>query len=359
MKNFKQGLIRLGCFFSALVFAFGLFSRFFYVSAEPAISAKSAILMDFDSGLVLCQKDAHKKMGMASTTKIMTALTVLQLLRTDDVVSIPPQAVGIEGSSVYLCEGERLTVEQLLYALLLSSANDAAAALAICASGSIERFADKMNEYAYALGAHDTHFTNPHGLYDKEHYTTAYDLALITRASLEDSTLKKIFSTYKTTIPLCSEPDRRLLVNHNKLLKMYDGAIGVKTGFTKSTGRCLVSAAKREVLTLICVTLCAPDDWHDHTAMLDYGFENYTRTLFADVGEYTYSLPLCGGVSTRVSLTNTEPLALTLPKGHASAEYTVNSNYRFIYSPVKQDYIYANVTVTVGDMSVCSPLIID
>ncbi len=346
------------CIFLAFVIAFGAFPAALTASAQPSLSAKSAILVELESGLVLFEHNARETMGMASTTKIMTALTVLRLSPPDKVLSVSSEAVGTEGSSVYLTAGERLTVEQLLYALLLSSANDAAVALAIGTCGSMEGFADEMNKYAAELGAFNSHFVNPHGLYHEEHYTTAYDLALITMRALADPLLKKIFSTYKTTIPMCGEPDGRLLVNHNKMLTRYDGAIGVKTGFTKKTGRCLVSAARKDGMTLIAVTLSAPDDWRDHTSMLDYGFENYTRRIFADVGEYSYSLPLCGSVSRTVELTNTKPLVLTVPKDRATAIYEVSSSYRFVYSPVRENYTYAYVTLTAAGQSTGSPLTI-
>ncbi len=357
MKKFRHDLCRRAiALFSAFVLVFFSIFPSLHSSALPSLSAKSAILMDFDSGEVLYEHNARQKMGMASTTKIMTALTVLSLLEPSDMLTVPKQAVGTEGSSVYLNEGEKLTALELLYALLLSSANDAAVALAVCAAGSIERFADKMNSLAADLGALDTHFVNPHGLYDKEHYTTAYDLALISRAALEDPTLRTIFATYKKTIPFCGKKDGRLVVNHNKMLRTYEGANGIKTGFTKMTGRCLVSSATRDGLTLIAVTLCAPDDWRDHTAMLDYGFESFCRVKFADVGQYRVTMPICGSIATQVTLTNTKPLALTLPKKHAEEKYTVLSSYRFIYAPVKENYTYATVTVSVGNSSVTSPL---
>ena len=332
---------------------------FCHAEGEPSLSAKSAVLIDADSGVVLYGHNARERMGMASTTKIMTALTVIRLTDTDRVVSIPAAAVGTEGSSVYLCAGEKLTVEQLLYALLLSSANDAAVALAMICAGSIEAFAEHMNAYSRELGLVDTNFVNPHGLYDDNHYTTAYDLALISREALRVELLATIFATYKKQIPFDGEENKRLLVNHNKLLNTYDGAIGMKTGFTKKTGRCLVSAARRDGLTLIAVTLSAPDDWRDHGAMLDYGFEHYERRIIADVGGFEYELPCSGGVSETVVLCNTETLALTLRKSEGKAKYAVTSSHHFLIAPVKQGETYATVTVTCGSQTVSSPLAVD
>ena len=331
----------------------------FFCSADTTIgvSAESAVLVDAHSGLVLLEKNAHKRMGMASTTKIMTALTVLRLSSPEDTVTVSDSAIGIEGSSIYLCKGEKMTVEQLLYGLLLASANDAAVALAIHCSGSVDAFADQMNSVALELGLENTHFTNPHGLYDEEHYTTAFELAMISREALKIPLLAKIFASTRATIPFCGEADTRLVVNHNKMLKSYDGAIGVKTGFTKKTGRCLVSAAERNGLTLICVTLNAPDDWRDHTEMLDYGYENYRRVTVADTGEYSCSLPVVGGERDTLTLKNAEPIVMTLPKNNESVEYTVTSSYRFAYAPTVADKTYAYLTVSYQGQTATAPLV--
>lgn len=330
----KRLFLRLLGFFVTLALLMQAATLFCYADNTPLLSAQSAVLIDAHSGRVLFEKNARTRMGMASTTKIMTALTVLRLAELTDTVSIPREAVGTEGSSVYLCEGEKMTVEQLLYALLLASANDAAVALAIFCAGSVDAFAEHMNAYARELGLSDTHFTNPHGLYDEAHYTTAYDLAIITQSALEVDVLRQIVSTKKTTLPFEGENDRRLVVNHNKLLRTYEGAIGVKTGFTKKTGRCLVSAAEREGLTLIVVTLNAPNDWQDHTNLLDYGFENYERRVIADTRELRVSMPLCGGNTNAVTLTNTEPIVLTMNRSHQSVPISVYSSYRFLFAPV-------------------------
>ena len=335
----------------------GVFTVFPSANTTLCVSAKSAVLIDAHSGCILYEKNAREPMGMASTTKIMTALTVLRLCSADSVVTVSKDAVGTEGSSVYLCEGEQLTVEQLLYALLLSSANDAAVALAIHASGSVESFCEQMNRYADDLDIDDTSFTNPHGLYDDNHYTTALSLALIAREAMKNELLSKIFSTYKATIPFNGEHDRRLLVNHNKLLRTYDGAVGVKTGFTKKTGRTLVSAAERNGLTLIAVTLNAPDDWNDHASMLDYGFENYERRVFYEAGEYEYYMPAVGADSEYARLTNSEPLALTVKKGVDSVSESVFSSYRFAYAPCGAKEVLGRVELCVDGRTVSSSLV--
>lgn len=331
-------------------------------TAELSLSAQSAILMDAD-GRVIYEKNAGERMGMASTTKIMTALLVAESLPLDQVVAIPDEAVNTEGSSVYLCAGELLTVEQLLYALLLSSANDAAVALAIAVSGNVEDFASLMNQRASELGLRCTHFVNPHGLYHAEHYTTAYDLAVISAAALENDTVRKISATKRTTIPqgvTADAPDgaaTRYLYNHNKMLSQYEGAIGLKTGFTKSTGRCLVSAAERDGLTLIAVTLNAPDDWRDHAAMLDMGYSLYERRALYGVGEFSCSYPVSGGREQYVTLVNTEPIILTLPKDSAEHTCSVSAYQRFEIAPVSAGDTLALLTVTADGRSLCSPLV--
>ncbi len=329
----------------------------------PALSARSAVLIDASDGNILLEKNAHERRGMASTTKIMTAVVVADTLPLEKVIAIPKEAVNTEGSSVYLTEGELLSVRELLYALLLSSANDAAVALAIASAGSVDAFAEKMNVYASRLGLTDTHFTNPHGLSDKEHYTTAYELAVITRTALNNATLREIFASRSATIPHgvtkgCPDGDTvRKLYNHNKMLKLYDGAIGVKTGFTKATGRCLVSAAERRGLTLIAVTLSAPDDWHDHTALLDYGFSAYKCVTFYEKGEFKYSLPAVGGNEQFVTLTNTQPLSLTLPYDINEHSEAVCSPHRFEFAPVMQRDTLATLEIKAGGKSVSSPLV--
>lgn len=305
--------------------------------APPSLSAASAVLTD-GTGQLLSAKDAHRRMGPASTTKIMTALVVLESCEPSEEVVIPREAVGVEGSSVYLCEGECLTVEQLLYALLLASANDAATALALHVSGSVSDFAVRMNERAAALGLSDTHFENPHGLASDAHYTTAYDLAVITAEALAVPLFAKIVSTYKTTIPLSGEEGVRVLVNHNKLLRLYDGAVGVKTGFTRATGRTLVSAAERDGLLLIAVTLDAPNDWQDHEALLDYGFAHYESVVLCTEGQIVSVLPVTGGVEEYVPLKAAETLRITLPR-HRAVEPTVTTEAtcHFLFAPVSAD----------------------
>ena len=302
--------------------------------APPSVSAQSAVLILADNGDVVYEKECDRRLPMASTTKIMTALVALDLANPETVISVAPEAVGVEGSSIYLTAGEELTLEQLLYALLLESANDAAVAIACGISGSVENFAAEMNRKAAELGLKDSHFVNPHGLDAEEHYTTAYELAVITRYALQNDLLKAIVSTRKATIPHESTDSTRLLVNHNKMLRLYEGCIGVKTGFTKCSGRCLVSAAERDGVTLISVTINAPDDWNDHTKLLDYGFSQYQRITLCEAEEYLIPLAIVGGVDDYVMIGNVDDLQVILPSSHGSILVTVESP-RFEYAAIQ------------------------
>lgn len=303
-------------------------------AALTGTSARAAVLIEAGSGEIVFRQNEKARLPMASTTKIMTALVALEALPLDTVVAVTADSVGVEGSSIYLSEGETLTLEELLYALLLESANDAAVAIAVAVAGSVEDFSALMNEKANALGLTNTHFVNPHGLDHDEHYTTAYELALIARAALQNGDFRRICSTTRKTIPLRGNEGVRLLINHNKLLKSYDGCIGVKTGFTKKTGRCLVSAAERDGITLIAVTLGAPDDWRDHTAMLNYGFDVYETVRLCTPGDYRAPLWLVSGQEEYVMVENTDALSVTMRRGHGPITCVVERR-RFDFAPIR------------------------
>ena len=235
-----------------------------------AVSAQRCILVDAQTGRVLYEKNPDEQGLIASTTKIMTALVVCEQCNVLDRMRIPKEAVGIEGSSMYLQEGEVLTVQELLYGLMLRSGNDAAVALAIYCGGTVEGFAEMMNDKARILGMANSHFENPNGLDSPGHYSTARDLAILTQYAMKNPIFSKTVSTKSVTV------GNRVLKNHNKLLWQVDGADGVKTGYTKAAGRILVSSAQREGRRLICVTMNAPNDWQDHSALLEEGFSRFS-----------------------------------------------------------------------------------
>ncbi len=271
----------------------------------PMPTASASVLVEAKSGEVLFELNAHERLPMASTTKLMTAIVVCERMPLDRVITVGRESVGIEGSSMYLFEGEKITVETLLYGLLLESANDAATALAMACAGSVEAFAGLMNEKAREMGLENTNFTNPHGLDHEEHYTTALELAKIGIKALENETIAGIVSSRSHKAAVIGKNGTRHMVNHNRLLYTYNGAVGLKTGFTKRTGRCLVSAAERDGMTLVCVTLHAVDDWNAHRRMLDFGFENYKMTKFIPDDGDGFGVDCIGGESERV-MTRTE-----------------------------------------------------
>ncbi len=284
-------------------------------SADGGLSAYAAVLMEATTGEILYEKNANERCPMASTTKIMTAVVALEHGDLSGPVQIAEKACGVEGSSIYLTAGEELTLEDLLFALMLESANDAAAAIAYEIAGGIEPFAELMNQTAQTIGLTDSHFTNPHGLDDEAHYTTAADLAKLTAYALQNPKFRQIVSTYRHQIPLRVDEGVRVLLNHNKLLRMSEDVIGVKTGFTKRSGRCLVSAAERDGVCVIAVTLNAPDDWRDHLSLHERGFSAFHREVLAEPGQFTYEIPCTTADGGAITVTNTDSLSLCMKNG--------------------------------------------
>ena len=310
------------------------------VSAAPSISAKSAVVIDADTGRILYEQDAHTRRGMASTTKIMTAIVALEQASPDMLVTVDPRACGVEGSSVYLYAGEKIKMEALLYALMLQSANDAAEAIAYAVAGGIDEFAALMNQKADELGLTATHFENPHGLDGETHYTTAYELGTIAAYAMKNDLFAEIVSTVKKTIPLHDGEISRLLVNHNRLLREYDDIYGIKTGYTKKCGRTLVSAAQRNGVRLICVTLDDGNDWIDHRALLDYGFSLYGEVSLME--KMSYEVPVCGGTASSVRVCTKESPTAMLPQGHGEIVSVIEVP-RFLYAGVCEGNVVGKV----------------
>lgn len=235
------------------------------------------------------EQDAQSTALIASTTKIMTAVVVLEHCPTDLLFTVPREAVGIEGSSMYLKEGEQRTVLELLYGMMLSSGNDAAVALALACSDSVEEFVALMNLTADKLGLKNTHFENPNGLDGKNHYSSAEDLAKLTAYALNNEEFLRIVSTKSIRI------GDHCLRNHNKLLWSLDGCIGVKTGYTRAAGRVLVSAAERNGRRLIAVTICDANDWQDHKELYSYGFSCYSENISIEPMDKVTEIQLIDG----------------------------------------------------------------
>ena len=277
------------------------------VSAESLqgyTTAKGMAVLEMESGRVLFSKNMDTKLKMASTTKIVTALTVINNCENlDEPFKINNKAVGIEGTSIYLKYNEVLTARELLYGLMLRSGNDASVALALHCANTIEEFAEMMNETAKQCGALNSHFVNPHGLDADEHYTTAYDLALITTKALQNPTFKEIVSTKNIKIS-GGEQGTRYLVNKNRLLNSLDGCIGVKTGFTSKAGRCLVSAVERDGMTIVAVVLNCGPMFEESTDLLNLAFTKYKNVELLKSYNYICNIPVIDGEKNKVRVYN-------------------------------------------------------
>lgn len=259
------------------------------------ISAECACLINAENNEVIFEYNGNQKHSMASTTKIMTAILALEESDEDEIVTVSSNASMQEGSSIYLKAGEQVSMKDLVYGMMLNSGNDAACAVAEHIGGTSDDFADMMSEKAIEIGAKNTSFKNANGLDADGHYSTAYDMAIISSYGLKNEDFKDIVSCKSAEIN--NGESITYLKNHNKLLWNYDGCIGVKTGYTKKTGRCLVSAAEKDGVRLVAVTLNAPNDWEDHTKMLDYGFENVKKYSVIGKGEVMKSYENLNAVS--------------------------------------------------------------
>ena len=312
------------------------------VKAE-AVSARRAYVLDAVSGRELFVRNPDERSLIASTTKIMTALIVCEQCNVLDRMRIPKEAVGIEGSSMYLKEGEVLTLQELLYGLMLSSGNDAAVALAIYCGGTVEGFAELMNDKARNLGLTGTHFENPNGLDSPGHYSTARDLAKLAAYAMKNP----IF--YKTVSAKSVRIGERCLTNHNKLLWKLEGADGVKTGFTKAAGRILVSSATRQGRRIIGVTIDAPDDWNDHCQLLNEGFARYQDRKIVQAGQRVSVLEVLGGDARRIEVLAAEDFSYALAA--EECPQLVLPGPGFVYAPAVEGaeagfaYVLINGTV--------------
>ncbi len=304
--------------------------------APPSVSARSAVLISADTGAVLFEKDAQARLSMASTTKIMTALLALEEVgRSGDLaVDVTEEMVAVEGSSMGLLSGDRITLKNLAAGMLMASGNDAANAVALFLDGSQEKFAERMNRRAEEIGMTGTHFVTPSGLDDEEHYSTALDMALLAQEAMKNPAFRELASSSVYQVEFLQPEKKVSYTNHNKLLRIYEGCIGVKTGFTKKSGRCLVSAAERDGVTLIAVTLNAPDDWNDHAALLDYGFSMMKSVSF-DGGGFSAEVPVAGSEMERISVRGGAGGSTALPVEEADQITCRVFLPAFCYAPVR------------------------
>ena len=278
-------------------------------------SAAAACVLEMSTGRVLFEKNMHTRLPMASTTKVMTALLAIENGSLEDSVTCSRNAFGVSGTSIYLAEGETLTLEEMLLGLMLSSGNDAATAIAEHIGGSVDGFAQMMNARAEQIGAVNTNFVNPHGLPADGHHTTAYDLALIAREAMGNDTFRRIVSTQQASIPWEGRTYNRLLKNKNALLSSYEGATGVKTGFTSKAGRCLVFGALREGMEVVGVVLSC-GDWFDEAArLMDLCFDTYDMTHMLGPLESAGEIPVVGGRQASVDMCLMQELSVPLCEG--------------------------------------------
>lgn len=320
---------------------------------KPTVVGQGAILIDASTGQILYEKNSHVQHYPASTTKIMTAILALEQLSLNDKVPIDAETAFTDGSRIYLVEGETVTVKEVMYGLLLESANDSAVALAKKMAGSVDEFAVMMNEKAKELGALDTNFVNPHGLQNAEHLSTAYDLAMIAKYAMKNETFRKYVTTYQYTMDATNKQDTRYFYNTNRLLYdtvhevtvngvlrdcKYEGITGIKTGYTPEAGGCLVASAKRGDTELIAVTMASTDmdRFGDAIAMLDYGFANYKTVGTLSAGEPLGEVRVKYGADRNVEVTLSEDAFATLPiEASESVIKAETTLYDSLTAPVK------------------------
>lgn len=308
----------------------------------PSLSAQSAVVICADTGEIIYGKNEKEPRPMASTTKIMTALLALEAAQGDDAkVSITDKMVPVEGSSMYLQVGQVLPLSSLAKGMLTVSGNDAANSVAITLGGSVDGFVDMMNKKAAQIGLKDTYFETPSGLDKGNHHSTAYDMALLGAYALENKAFYDISSKKRVEVPFIEPDEIRTFYNENRMLKRYEGCIGVKTGFTKLAGRCLVSAAERNNTRLVAVTLNAGDDWNDHEKLLDYGFSKVVTVVFNEKDSIT--VPLVGGKVNEISVFAQDKVKATLQKSDKDKVERVVEVPSFLYAPLKEGQVIGKV----------------
>ena len=337
-----------------VVLCIAVFVLIFPVNAE-AVSAKSAVVICGDTGEILYSKNCDTRMPMASTTKIMTALLLCENGDLEREITATKEMVAVEGSSMGLLAGDTVSLRALLYGMLLASGNDAANTTAYVLAGSINGFAQMMNKRAKELGLKNTNFVTPSGLDADNHYTTAYDLAILAKAALSNQDFASAAASEYETLYYGNPPYRRTLKNHNKLLNNFNGAVGVKTGFTKKSGRCLVSAAKRDGRYVIAVTLNAPDDWNDHKYLLEYGLSrvNSVTPAISDI-------PPIHVINANIETVNCIYNEISLSVSDETSIETKVYAPRFLYAPLNKGQTIGKIVYYIGNEAIYeAPLTVD
>jgi len=321
----------------------------------PIVSAKSSILVDRLTGEVLFEKSADTRLSMASTTKILTCVIALESGKLNEIVEVDSAWVRVEGTSLGLAGGDRISLYDLCVGLMLTSGNDAANVIAFFLSGSLESFAVRMNIKARSIGMSASSFVTPSGLDAQEHYTTARDMALLASYAMCKDEFRRIVSLRSFDLTMLNSGAKRTVYTHNKLLTTYEGCTGIKTGYTKKSGRCLVSSVKRGSAELICVTLSAPDDWNDHKKLFDYGFALYTECDVTVTDDHR--LRVVGGMNTYISVRCAKTVLSLTETGHGLLQSELLLPV-FEYSPVSIGDTVGKVLYTVnGNIIAESPVV--
>ncbi len=316
-------------------------------SADFDISAECAVVMIADTNEVVFEKNPHKKQGIASTTKIMSAIVALESNKLYSATTVKAEDISVEGTSMGLKVGDKVSLLCLVKGMLISSGNDAANVTATFVSGGKKQFAGQMNSKARSLGMTSTNFVNPSGLTEEGHYSTAYDMALLGSYAIKNPVFCSICSLKSVKVSY-GERGSVTLYNHNKFLNMYDGALGIKTGFTKASGRCLVTAVKRDNVTLVCVTLKAPDDWRDHEKLYDYAF---ARIKTFKVTVNTPQVKVVGSAERQISTSLSREIVVP----YIDKKPTIHTEFyapHFIYSGVKSGDVAGECGVFINNKKV-------
>lgn len=312
----------------------------------PAISAEACVLYCVDDGEIYYSKNENKKMKPASTTKIMTSLITLEYAAASNTKVEFTKEMTAEGSSMYLKVGEAVTLRDLAAGMMMASGNDAANAAAITIAGSAEKFSDIMNERALQIGMKNTHFVTPSGLDDENHYSTAYDMALLMAYALENDDFAELTSQKSATVEFIEPSSKKTTYsNHNRLLSLYEYCIGGKTGYTIAAGRCLVSAAKKDGLTFVCVTFNDRNDWNDHISLYDYAYENYA-CVECDDADFYIDVECVGGEKDSVTLVGTKSSNVVISADDKDrVERTVYAD-SFLYAPICDGDVLGRIEYT-------------